>query len=261
MVVGDADEGWDEPPARTSIGTFSEVTPALGAAFGAAGAAGRQLFGYAEHEMRTTYLGTSAGLRRRHAQPTGSLLLNAKSRDLTRSAYLGLPTKDFTDVDLLSIHDTLAVQLGWAQRQIELPAGRYETLLPPAAVADLVGFGHWAGGSARDATDGQSVYSGPDGGTRIGAQLCGDGVRVTLRSDPNSPGLACAPFVMAHASTGLESVFDNGLALAPTEWIRDGVLATLIATRHTAARTGLPVAPYIDNLTMCLDRWQRRDAG
>jgi len=228
LVAGDTDQSWDEPAGQTSINIFTDITPALGEAFGMAGATGRLLFGYAEHETRTTYLGTSAGLRRRHTQPTGRLLVNAKSRDLSRSAYLGLPTEDFTDVDVLSVHDTLATQLGWATRQIELPAGRYETLLPPAAVADLVGFGHWAGGSARDAVDGRSVYSGPVGGTRIGEQLCGDGVRVTLSSDPHAIGLACAPFVMAHASNGLESVFDDGLALLPTDWIRDGELINLI---------------------------------
>jgi len=43
-------------------------------------------------------------------------------------------------------------------------------------------------------------------------------------------------------------VFDNGLALRPTEWIRDGELAALIQTRHSASRARLPVTPGIDNL-------------
>jgi predicted Zn-dependent protease len=235
---------------HTSIGVFTRFAPALGEAFAAARGAGHLLFGYAEHEMKTTYLGTSEGLRRRHAQPTGSMQLNAKSADFTRSAYAGVPTDDFTGVDVVAMGADLAARLGWAKRRVALPAGRYETLLPPAAVADLVTFGHFVGGSARDAADGRSVYSKPGGGTRIGDQLCGDDVRVTIGSDPAAAGLACAPFVMAHANNEVESVFDDGLALGPTDWVRDGVLTALIASRSAAALTGLPAAPFIDNLAM-----------
>ena len=45
-------------------------------------------------------------------------------------------------------------------------------------------------------------------------------------------------------------MFDNGLALGPTDWIRDGELAALIQTRHTAGLSGLPVTPAIDNLVL-----------
>ena len=48
---------------------------------------GRLLFGFAEHELTSTYLGSSTGLRLRHDQPTGTLELNAKSAD--SSARLG----------------------------------------------------------------------------------------------------------------------------------------------------------------------------
>ena len=50
--------------------------------------------------MTTTYLGTSTGLRLRHDQPTGTLELNGKSPDCTRSAWAGRGTRDFTDVDV-----------------------------------------------------------------------------------------------------------------------------------------------------------------
>ncbi len=46
------------------------------------------------------------------------------------------------------------------------------------------------------------------------------------------------------------SVFDNGLALGPTDWVRDGELAALVQTRHTARLTGLPVTPPIGNLVL-----------
>jgi predicted Zn-dependent protease len=43
-------------------------------------------------------------------------------------------------------------------------------------------------------------------------------------------------------------VFDNGLPLTATDWIRDGRLEALIQTRASAALCGTPVTPGIDNL-------------
>jgi predicted Zn-dependent protease len=251
LVAGDAAADWDTAAPDTSIGVFADFAPALGDAFGAARARGHLLFGYAEHDLTTTYVGTSGGLRRRHTQPTGSVSLNAKSGDFARSAYVGVPTVDFRDVDLDALGTHLAQRLDWAKRPVALPAGRYETLLPPSTVADLMVYAYWSGFSARDAADGRSVFSRPGGGTRVGESFSGDStVRLTLRSDPAAPGMECEPFVIAPASGYTDSVFDNGLPLAATDWIRDGRLETLATTRHSAALTGLPVAPPVDNLVL-----------
>src|SRR5690606_6651528 len=75
--------GWDDPLEPTTIGVFRDLAPALGEAFAAAEAADRRLFGFAEHGLTTTFVGTSRGLRLRHDQPTGRLELNAKSADMT----------------------------------------------------------------------------------------------------------------------------------------------------------------------------------
>ena len=219
----------------------------LGEAFGVAAAGGRRLYGFAEHTMTSLFLGSSTGLRLRHDQPSGKVELNAKTADLTRSAWAGAGTRDFTDVDVAGLESSLARQLGWAARRVDLPAGRYETLLPPTAVADLLVYLYWSSG-AKDAVDGRTVFSKPGGGTRIGERLAS--VPVTLRSDPGAPGLECAPFVIAHASGRQSSVFDNGLPLGPTEWIRRGELAALAQTRYSARLSGLPVTPPIGNLIL-----------
>jgi predicted Zn-dependent protease len=239
--------GFTEPPAETSSAVFADFAPALGESFARARAGGRELYGFARHEMVSTYLGTSTGLRLRHDQPTGTLELNAKSPDRTRSAWAGLSTRDFTDVDPLAVDEELAARLGWAKRRVELPAGRYETLLPPTAVADLLIYQLWSS-SGRDAAEGRTVFSRPGGGTRVGERLAR--LPLTLRSDPGEAGLECAPFVVAHSSGGDRSVFDNGLPAHPTEWIGEGVLRNLTTTRHSADLTGLPVAPALDNLIL-----------
>ncbi|MDX6432426.1 MAG: hypothetical protein QOE54_4792 [Streptosporangiaceae bacterium] len=239
--------GWDDEPAETAIGVFEGFAPALGHAFDAAAAGGRKLYGFAHHEMTSTFVGTSTGLRLRHDQPTGKVELNAKTGDLTGSAWTGVNTQDFREVDVAGMTAELDRRLDWGSRRIDLPAGRYETLLPPSAVADLMTYLYWSAG-ARDAHDGRTVFSRPGGGTRVGERLAD--VPVRLWSDPRAPGLECAPFVIAHASGGDSSVFDNGLALRPTDWIAEGRLSSLIQTRHSARLTGLPLTPGIDNLLM-----------
>ncbi|MGW1135309.1 metallopeptidase TldD-related protein [Streptomyces griseoluteus] len=236
-----------DAPAETSSAVFADFAPALGEAFARARAGGRELYGFASHETVSTYLGTSTGLRLRHDQPTGTLELNAKSPDHTRSAWAGRSTRDFKDVDPGALDTELAERLGWAERRVELPAGRYETLLPPSAVADLLIYQLWSA-SGRDATEGRTVFSKPGGGTRTGERL--SELPLTLRSDPDEPGLGCAPFVVAHSSGGDRSVFDNGLPVRATDWIKDGVLDHLTTTRHSAALTGLPPAPAMDNLIL-----------
>ncbi|UNO44271.1 TldD/PmbA family protein [Streptomyces sp. MST-110588] len=248
LVTGVAPGGdFTDAPAETSSEVFADFAPALGESFKRARSGDRELYGFAHHEIVSSYLGTSTGLRLRHDQPTGTLELNAKSPDRARSAWAGRSTRDFRDVDPLAMDEELSRRLDWARRRIELPAGRYETLLPPTAVADLLIYQIWSA-AARDAAEGRTVFSRPGGGTRLGERICA--LPLTLRSDPHAPGLQCAPFVLAHSSGDDASVFDNGLPLEPTEWIREGELNRLVTTRHSAELTGLPVAPGIDNLLL-----------
>jgi predicted Zn-dependent protease len=248
LVTGvPASADFTEAPGETSSAVFADFAPALGEAFARARAGGRELYGFAHHELVSTYVGTSAGLRLRHDQPKGTLELNAKSPDRLRSAWAGRSTRDFKDVDPTVLDAELAVRLGWAERKIALPAGRYETLLPPTAVADLLIYQMWSA-AARDAVEGRTVFSKPGGGTRVGEKL--SGLPLTLRSDPAAPGLESAPFVIAHSSGDDASVFDNGLPVPATDWIKDGELARLTTTRHTAALTGLPLSPGFGNLIL-----------
>ncbi|MGH3354400.1 MAG: metallopeptidase TldD-related protein [Nocardioidaceae bacterium] len=247
LADGRADSDWSEPPGNTTISVFDRFAPALGEAFGRARDSGRVLYGYVEHDVTTTYLGSSTGLRLRHEQPSGHVGITGKSDDLTRSAWVGQATRDFTDVDALALDTELARRLAWASRTVDLPAGRYETLLPPTSVADLLIYLYWTG-SARDAFEGQSVFSHPGGGTRVGESLSAKDVR--LWSDPAMPGLECSPFVVATQSTAETSVFDNGLPVTTTDWVREGRLASLLQTRHSADLTSLPHTPPVDNLAL-----------
>ncbi len=241
---------WDDQPVPTDIHVYDAFAPALGEAFGRASSADRVLYGFVNHEMTTTYLGSTTGLRLRHVQPTGHYGCTGKTSDLTQSAWVGGATRDFTDVDALAMDAELAQRLGWGSRRVDLPAGRYDTILPPTAMADLMIDAYWYAG-ARVAWEGQSVYSRRPTGTRIGETITAPGVN--LFSDPAYDRLECAPFSVASSSGNESSVFDNGLPLERTDWTRDGVLTALLQTRHSAAMTSQPVTPAIDNLVLSID--------
>ena len=246
-----ADPDWEAPPEATSIEVLGDLASGLGRAFARAGQDDIRLYGFAEHTVTTTYLASSSGLRRRAVQPTGRLELNAKDGSASGnggSAWLGRATRDFTDVDVDPLLDELSTRLGWGATALELPPGRYETLLPPGPVADLMIYAYWTA-NAQDAEEGRNVYAAPGGGTTIGTRL--SELPIDLRSDPTFPGLECVPFVDSAASAdGTSWAFDVGLPLTPVPWLAGGVHTELIRNRARAAQTGSAVTAPPDNLIM-----------
>jgi len=249
-LVADYEDGddWSAEPGETGVEVFERFAPALRLAFDSAKKSDRLLYGFAEHQLTSYFLGTSTGLRRRFDQPDGRIEINAKSADLTRSVWSGAHSRDFTDVDVAALTAALDTRLDWADKHIDLPAGRYETILPPTAVADLMIYAYWTA-SARDAEEGRNVYSRSGGATRLGEQL--SDLPLALRSDPNAPGLQCPPFALVTESEGgLQSVFDNGAAVGATEWISEGTLANLVRTRAWSAKTDAKAQPLVGNLIL-----------
>ena len=245
LIAGPTAADFAEPAAATAPDVFAAVARDLGAAFEVARAGDVQLYGYASHDLTTTWLGSSTGLRLRHVQPTGYLEVTGKSSG--GSTWVGQHTRDWSDVSVDALDEQVRRRLGWGARRVDLPAGRYETLLPPSAVADLMAYAYWTA-SGRSAAEGRTVYSRPGGDTRVGERLGPPGLR--LASDPYDPDLGTTPFVVTTASSSMSSVFDNGLPLPRTDWVVDGTLRALVQTRSSAANTGSPVTPYVHNLVL-----------
>ena len=239
FVDGSVDSEFDESPAQTDLSALTGVLAELPGAFERAHLSGIVLSGYAEHSMVTTYLASSSGFRRRHVQPTGSIQMVARSVDGGKSAWVGQGSPNFADVTVRTFEEELRRRLAWAQHAVELPAGRYEVVLPPSAVADLMIY-LYSTMNGQDAEDGRTVFSTPGGATRVGDTLAS--LPFTLRSDPRDATLACAPFVATSASASHVSVFDNGADLAPTTWINQGVLEQLMYHRAGAAHSGVNFA-------------------
>jgi predicted Zn-dependent protease len=235
-----------EPPGETSVDALDPLAAGLREVLARSRGTGRLCYGFVQHEVTSSYLGTSTGLRLRHDQPTATAELTLKPIRGEGSAWDGAAGRAPSDLDLVGLLERTDPRLAWAARTVDLPPGRYPTLLPPSATADLMIYLYWESGG-RDAAEGRTVFARP-GGTRIGERLTR--LPVTLRSDPGEPGLEATPFVLTRQSGEAGSVFDNGMPLAATRWISDGVLTDLVTTRHSAGLTGLPIRPAIDNLVL-----------
>jgi predicted Zn-dependent protease len=241
---------WDASIPGTGPEVFSDITGPLARGFRGAD----QLYGFAQHALETTFLATSTGLRRRYTQPAGSVEINAK-RD-GASAWAGVGTPDFVGVSTDSLLEGLSMRLGWAARRVGLPAGRYETILPPSAVADMMIYLGWSM-TGRGAQEGRNALSAPAGGTRVGEKLTD--LPLTLYSDPAAPGLGCTPFVTATSSSEILSVFDNGMDIGRVDWIRDGVINALAYSRAAAEEFSAPVAVAAGNILMSGDSTELAD--
>jgi len=238
---GGTPDDWNQPVPETGAEVFADVAESLSRGFGGTD----RLYGYAHHLVETTFLATSTGLRRRFTQPTGTVEINAK-RD-GASAWAGVSTPWFRDVPTDAMLADLAMRLGWAQRTVELPAGRYETLMPPSTVADMMIYLGWSM-DGHGAQEGRTALSAPGGGTRVGEKLTG--LPLTMYSDPFATGLECAPFVAATSSSERISVFDNGIDIGRVDWIRDGTINALAYPRAAAVEFGTQPAVPADNLLM-----------
>jgi len=232
---------WDAPVPGTGPSVFADLADSLSRGFRATD----RLYGFAHHSVSTTFLASSTGLRRRYTQPTGAVEINAKRGDA--SAWVGIGTPDFVNVPTDLLLEQLSTRLGWARRSVELPAGRYETIMPPSTVADMMLDLTWSM-AGRGAQEGRTAFSAPGGGTRVGERLTE--LPLTLFSDPMAPGLVCTPFVAVSNSSETVSVFDNGMEIGQVDWIRKGVINALAYPRATAAKFDATVAVAADNLVM-----------
>ena len=244
-------------PVETDLSVLGGVLSGLSSAFRRAAADDVVLAGFAEYGVSTLYLGSSTGVRMSYAQPTGAVNLVGRSRDGVRSAWTGVGAERIAEISFGEMEEELWRRLAWAARSISLDAGRYEVILPPSGVADMMGSLLFYGMGGQDAEDGRTVFSAAAtegrahrgaAGTRVGERL--SDVPFTLYSDPFEPGVECLPFVAAGSSDSETSVFDNALPLERVAWLEDGYLAHLRYHRAGAARSGVDVAPYIDNLIL-----------
>jgi predicted Zn-dependent protease len=240
---------WNSSHIATGPEVFAAFAPNLGDLFMKSKSDSIELFGYAEHNHVTTWVGSKGGLRLRYDQPSGRLGMTGKSHDRSRSTWEGRATRDFRDVDLAGVDAGIRQRLNWQAHASTMAAGRYQTVVPAGGVADLLPY-LLGTSAARDAAEGRSVYAkkGELGKTRIGEVL--SNLPIDIYSDPTKKGLECSPFRVATSSSAFTSVFDSGLPQERWDFMREGRLSGLIAPRSVSAKTGLPYSAGGDNVIM-----------
>ena len=241
---------WSAAHTPTGPEIFANFAPELGEMMQRSKADAIELFGYAEHTHQSIWVGSKGGMRLRHDSPVGRVEMTGKSHQRSRSTWDGVETHDFKNVSVAKIDANIRQRLEWQAKKIDLPAGRYDTIFPSGSIADIYVYMMWVSGG-RDAFEGQSVFSKKGGGTRVGEKLSNVGLQ--LFSNPAHPVLGGSPFISASASSSFTSVFDNGQKQSQVDWIKDGVLQSLVQTRASAKITSLPYTPMGDNLIMSVD--------
>ena len=79
-------------PEETDSSVLDDVLSSLSGAFGRARGRDAVLAGFAEHDLATTYLGSSTGLRLSHVQPTSAVSLVGRTADGSGSAWVAEPS-------------------------------------------------------------------------------------------------------------------------------------------------------------------------
>jgi predicted Zn-dependent protease len=242
LPTGVAAKDFHDVPASVDLAELEHIAIGLNKVFENKHS---EYFGYCEITIDTLYVATSAGMKTRFEQKTSRFELSAKSIDRKRSAWSGQSGTSLLSVDVHSHGVEVDQGLKFQENQIEIPAGKHKVTLSPSAVADLMIYLMWTA-SAREASEGRSVFSAPGGGTRIGEQLTTRDFNVV--SDPEFPGLQTINQVVSLGSSSFTSTFDTGLPITKSELISKGKLSSLGSSRHAASLAKLPFTPLADNI-------------
>jgi predicted Zn-dependent protease len=242
LPTGVAAKDFHDVPASVDLAELEHIAIGLNKVFENEHS---EYFGYCEITIDTLYVATSAGMKTRFEQKTSRFELSAKSIDRKRSAWSGQSGTSLLSVNVHSHGVEVDQGLKFQENQIEIPAGKHKVTLSPSAVADLMIYLMWTA-SAREASEGRSVFSAPGGGTRIGEQLTTRDFNVV--SDPEFPGLQTINQVVSLGSSSFTSTFDTGLPITKSELISKGKLSSLGSSRHAASLAKLPFTPLADNI-------------
>lgn len=244
LVQGPVDNNFSELPVALTSAELESLGSGLNKAFANTEV---EMYGYAEQNRDTIYVATSSGTRLRFVQDSCRFEICAKSKERDRSAWSGQGGTTLLNVNVDSHVAEVLRKLEIQRNRIEIEPGRQTVALSASATADLMIYLMWSA-AARDAAEGRSAFSNPNGGTRIGERLSDR--RLSITSDPLAPGIETVDRVVSLGSSSLSSSFDTGIAIGPCDIVRDGILNALGSSRHAAKLANLPFTPLADNIVV-----------
>ena len=152
-----------------------------------------------------------------------SLSVTTRTPDGTSSGYFLRSHYDIGKLDTKRIASESIRKALEGQNARTIEPGVYTVILEPQAVADLLGNIGFTF-NARNADEGRSVYSAPDGKTRVGEKIFDE--RISIYSDPWNAELP-----------GSQSA-QGGLPSAKIHLVRNGILENLVYNRYWAKQKG-----------------------
>lgn len=197
---------------ETAQATPRQMAELAGQGIAACEAAGMQAAGIVSAYTDAVGVAANSGLFAYEQRSEAQYSLTATAADST--GWVSNANRSINDLNVAALTQVAIDKARTSASPRELPAGRYTTILEPAAVAGLVG-------PLIGATRAKAYYRGTSALREKLNQLMID-ARLSLRNRPDHPSLMGASF----DAQGLPSNFKT--------WIADGVLRELTYDRFTA---------------------------
>jgi predicted Zn-dependent protease len=198
-------------------------------------AAGLLSTGYLEVDAGATAIANSRGLFAYSRESDIALTTTVRTEDGTGSGWAGAAHYDWTQFDPAALGARAIEKARLSANPVAVEPGRYTVILEPTAVGNLVQLIAFQL-SARNADEGRSFFTKPGGGTKIGMKVVDE--RVTLSSDPSDTDAPATPFTA------------EGLPVAATTWIENGIVRNLAYDRYWAQKQGKTPTPFAGTLRM-----------
>lgn len=189
--------------------------------------------GFLSQRAGVTVLANSAELFGYFRSTSVSYSVTARTMDATGSGYYSIDSSSMASLDLREATALAATKAVESRNARELAPGDYVTILEPQAVQDLLSTISW---DMRSAEEGRSVFSAPEGKTKVGQQLFSKNVQ--LSTDPANPYVPTPP------------LGPGGLPVRKADFIQDGKLTNLISSRYWAHKTEREPGPYAANFIL-----------
>lgn len=223
---------WDE---RTAELPAEHRTSIAREAIEASKSQGLVSAGFVEDGWALTAFANSAGGFGYYPQTFSGYSLTVRDTANNGSGWAAAESQRADSIAGRTITDRAIAKALRSREPVELEAKAYPVILEPSAMGDMVQL-YFSSLDRRNADEGRSFFSAPDGGTTLGQKLFGDDV--SIYSDPTDKAAPSTPWG------------EDGLPIGRIEWARNGVQNNLFVSRFWAQERTLDPVPRGTNLIM-----------
>jgi predicted Zn-dependent protease len=191
--------------------------------------------GFLEDSTRYGAMMNSKGLFAYNTATSIDFSITVRTEDGKGSGYATRGYNDVTKLNTRAVTEVAVQKALMSASAKAIEPGKYTVILEPTAAAVLVER-IFFGLDARQADEGRSFLSLPDGKTRLGEKLVDE--RVNFYSDPLNPELPTSTWN------------GDGRPMEKVNWIENGVVKNFSYSRYWAEKKGVKAVPGPDAMIM-----------